>query len=412
MERAILVALDLNDLTAYKMDELKNLAESSEMEVVYEITQKVKEINPAFYVGSGKVKEIKTAVNCCEADIVIFNDELSPAQIRNLESALDTKVIDRSLLILDIFARRAFTKESQLEVELAQLKYMLPRLSGLSGSLSRQGGGFNAKGPGEKKIELDRRKIEKQIVQLKKELESVDREHDTQKQRRLDLNLPIVALVGYTNAGKSATMNTLVTKFMDDESKLVFEKDMLFATLSTSVRRVELDKSRVFLLIDTVGFVSDLPHHLVSSFKTTLNQILDASLLIHVVDASNPYFENQIKTTNEVIKSLKAEAIPMMYVFNKADLLTTQFFPEYPNSLLVSNKTGQNIDLLVNRIKEQVFNNHEIVMMFIPYEESESLAYLENKTEILGKEFQDQGVKVKVDLPNSLLSKYGKYILK
>ncbi len=412
MEKAVLVGLDLNNNIEYKMEELKNLAEACCIETVFVIVQKATEINNAFYVGSGKVKEIKMACNTYDADIVIFNNELSPAQIRNLENELDIKVIDRSLLILDIFAKRANTKESILEVELAQLKYMLPRLQGLRKSLSRQGGGFNAKGPGEKKIELDRRHIEGEISKLKNEIAKINRSKETQKRRRLNENIPLVALVGYTNAGKSATMNTILSKYMNNEEKLVYEENMLFATLNTSVRRVKLKSNQEFLLSDTVGFVSDLPHHLVNSFKSTLNEVLDATLLLHVVDISNPFYKSQIDTTNEVLTSLGADHIDTIYVFTKSDKLTEEFFPPYPNSILISNKNLENIDLLMNTIKDTLYPDNEILDLFIPYEKASLLSILERKACIYKKSHNDLGTIVKVEIGKELLPQFYPYLLK
>lgn len=412
MEKAVLVGLDLNNNIEYKMEELKNLAEACCIETVFVIVQKATEINNAFYVGSGKVKEIKMACNTYDADIVIFNNELSPAQIRNLENELDIKVIDRSLLILDIFAKRANTKESILEVELAQLRYMLPRLQGLRKSLSRQGGGFNAKGPGEKKIELDRRHIEGEISKLKNEIAKINRSKETQKRRRLNENIPLVALVGYTNAGKSATMNTILSKYMNNEEKLVYEENMLFATLNTSVRRVKLKSNQEFLLSDTVGFVSDLPHHLVNSFKSTLNEVLDATLLLHVVDISNPFYKSQIDTTNEVLTSLGADHINTIYVFTKSDKLTEEFFPPYPNSILISNKNLENIDLLMNTIKDTLYPDNEILDLFIPYEKASLLSILERKACIYKKSHNDLGTIVKVEIGGELLPQFYPYLLK
>lgn len=409
MEKAVLVGLDLNNNIEYKMEELKNLAEACCIETVFIIIQKANEINNAFYVGSGKVKEIKMACNTYDADIVIFNNELSPAQIRNLENELDIKVIDRSLLILDIFAKRANTKESILEVELAQLRYMLPRLQGLRKSLSRQGGGFNAKGPGEKKIELDRRHIEGEISKLKNEIAKINRSKETQKRRRLNENIPLVALVGYTNAGKSATMNTILSKYMNSEEKLVYEENMLFATLNTSVRRVKLKSNQEFLLSDTVGFVSDLPHHLVNSFKSTLNEVLDATLLLHIVDISNPFYKSQIDTTNEVLASLGADHINTIYVFTKSDKLTEEFFPPYPNSILISNKNLENIDLLMNTIKDTLYPDNEILDLFIPYEKASLLSILERKACIYKKSHNDLGTIVKVEIGHELLSQFYPY---
>ena len=289
---------------------------------------------------------------------------------------------------------------------------MLPRLRGLRKSFTRQGGGFNAKGPGEKKIELDRRHIEGEISKLKNEIAKINRSKDTQKSRRLNENIPLVALVGYTNAGKSATMNTILSKYMNNEEKLVYEENMLFATLNTSVRRVKLKSNQEFLLSDTVGFVSDLPHHLVNSFKSTLNEVLDATLLLHIVDISNPFYKSQIETTNEVLASLGANHINTIYVFTKSDKLTEEFFPPYPNSILISNKNFENIDLLMNTIKDTLYPDNEILDLFIPYEKSSLLSILERKACIYKKSHNDLGTIVKAEIGHELLSQFYPYLLK
>ncbi|HSP23335.1 MAG TPA: GTPase HflX, partial [Planococcus sp. (in: firmicutes)] len=293
MEKAILVGVQLQqDLHfEYEMEELRNLAEACEVEVVGEVMQNLDRIHPATYVGKGKVEEIKAFYEEAEANLIIFNDELSPSQIRNLEEELECKVIDRTMLILDIFSRRAKTREAQVQVELAQLQYMLPRLVGLRASLGRQGGGssggFSNRGAGETKLELDRRKIEDQLSKLHKELEHIRAQRETQRKQRTRTGTPVVSLVGYTNAGKSTIMNGMLAKTGQGEEKKVFEKDMLFATLDTSVRKIVLEDHKHFLLSDTVGFVSKLPHHLVKAFRSTLEEARNSDLLLHVVDVSN-----------------------------------------------------------------------------------------------------------------------------
>ena len=298
-EYAIIVGVQLqkDHHFTYGMQELENLAHALNVEVVGEVTQNLDRINPGYYVGTGKIDEIKALYEEAGANIVIFNDELTPSQIRNLEEALACKVIDRTMLILDIFARRAQTKEAQLQVQLAQLQYMLPRLVGLRASLSRQGGGtgggFKNRGAGETKLELDRRKIEDQISKIKKELAQVVAQRDTQRKQRTRNALPVVSLVGYTNAGKSTVMNQLLALTGQQTHKQVMEKDMLFATLETSVRQIELEDKKSFLLTDTVGFVSKLPHHLVKAFRSTLEEARNADLLLHVVDVSHEEYRDR-----------------------------------------------------------------------------------------------------------------------
>lgn len=272
MQRAILVGVDLNSDKnfEYSVEELRNLAEACNVEVVGLLTQKLERVNSACYIGTGKVEEVALLVAQNDANLVIFNDELSPSQIRNLEAGLQCKVIDRTILILDIFARRAKTREAQLQVEVAQLRYMMPRLIGLNASLSRQAGGIGSKGPGEKKLELDRRRIEEQVHRLNKELDSLVLARQNQRKLRKRNATPVVALVGYTNAGKSTTMNALLKISNSQLDKVVFEKNMLFATLETSTRQIQLPDNKQFLLTDTVGFVSKLPHQLVKAFRSTL----------------------------------------------------------------------------------------------------------------------------------------------
>src|SRR5690606_5364432 len=300
----------------------RNIAEACNVEVAGEIDQNLERINPSHYVGKGKVEEIKAFYEEADANLVIFNDELSPSQIRNLEADLECKVIDRTVLILDIFAQRAKTREAQLQVEIAHMKYMLPRLVGMRESLGRQSGGVGTKnrGAGETRLELDRRRIEEKITVLSKELEELVAHRQTQRKQRKKKELPVVSLVGYTNAGKSTIMNALMERYNPAQEKLVFEKDMLFATLETSVRNIPLPDNKAFLLTDTVGFVSKLPHHLVKAFRSTLEEVAEADLLIHVVDFSNPEYERLIKITNETLKDIGITDLPVIYAYNKSDL--------------------------------------------------------------------------------------------
>ena len=353
IQRAILVGVDLNNDKNfdYSVEELKNLAEACSVQVVGVLTQKLERVNPACYIGTGKVDEVALLVEQNDANLVIFNDELSPSQIRNLEHGLQCKVIDRTILILDIFASRAKTREAQLQVEVAQLKYMMPRLIGLNASLSRQAGGIGSKGPGEKKLELDRRRIEEQVHKLNKELDSLVLARQNQRKLRKRNSTPVVALVGYTNAGKSTTMNALLTVSNAQSEKSVFEKNMLFATLETSTRHIQLPDNKQFLLTDTVGFVSKLPHQLVKAFRSTLEEVTEADLLLHVVDLSHPEFQTQIEITNKVLDELGVKETPMVYVYNKADLVEDEFTPSTKEAVRISAKNLTNIDTLIDCIK-------------------------------------------------------------
>ncbi|MCK5762071.1 MAG: GTPase HflX, partial [Candidatus Izimaplasma sp.] len=323
MYKAILVGADLknDNLINYYMDELKSLAAARNIEVLYTITQSINRITANLYIGSGKVKEIKTFGDNLGADIIIFNNELSGSQIRNLEKEIGIRVIDRTLLILDIFASRAKTKEAMLQVEIAQLEYMLPRLSGLSESLGRQQGGIGSRGPGEKKLELDRRRIESERSRLKKELSEIVKARKIQRRNRTKSNIKKIAIVGYTNAGKSTLLNALIEYTHRDIDKQVFVENMLFATLETSTRHIVLNNNKQFIATDTVGFVSNLPHNLIESFKSTLEEITEADFLVHIVDTSNEFYEKQIEVTNNTLKEIGVHDIPVIYIYNKYDLI-------------------------------------------------------------------------------------------
>ena len=303
--RAVLVGLQRDEDISYSMEELKGLAEAAGVEVLGQMIQNLERPNTATLIGKGKVEELAEMVKNMEVDTVIFNDELTGMQLRNLEDAVGVRVIDRTILILDIFADRASSREGKLQVELAQLQYRMPRLTGFGKSLSRLGGGIGTRGPGEKKLETDRRHIEKRMYDIKSELAQIKNTRGVQRAKREKSEIPVVALVGYTNSGKSALMNRLLT-MTEKEEKTVFEKNMLFATLDTQQRSVTLDTNHQFILVDTVGFVSRLPHSLVNAFKATLEEVAYADLLIHVVDA---YYENHdyhIEVTNKILQEISA----------------------------------------------------------------------------------------------------------
>ena len=418
IEKAILVGVNLqNDRNFnYSMEELESLAEALDVEVIGNVTQNLERVNPSHYVGTGKIEEIKHFVDEAEANLVIFNDELSPSQIRNLERDLECKVIDRTMLILDIFDRRANTREAQMQVELAQLQYMLPRLVGLHASLSRQGGGtgggFRNRGAGETKLELDRRKIEDQIAKLRKDLEVVKNTRETQRKKRRKNEVPVVSLVGYTNAGKSTIMNRLLKKIGQEDAKQVFEKDMLFATLDTSVRNIELPDKKTFLLTDTVGFVSKLPHHLVKAFRSTLEEAREADLLLHVVDVSNEEHPFMIDVTNKTLSEVDVEEVPTIYVYNKSDLANVKYPMVSGDNIWVSAQEGAGLDELVGLIRQHVFSDYVECEMLIPFDRGDVVSYLNANAQVKDTEYEELGTKLLVELKHADLKKYEQYVIK
>jgi len=418
LEKAILVGVNLrNDKHfEYSMEELTNLAEALNVEVVGVVTQNLERVTPSHYVGTGKIEEIKSFYEEAQGNLVIFNDELSPSQIRNLERDLETKVIDRTMLILDIFGRRAKTREAQMQVELAQLQYMLPRLVGLHASLSRQGGGtgggFKNRGAGETKLELDRRKIEDQISKIKKELEQVKEQRETQRKQRRKNAVPVVSIVGYTNAGKSTIMNQLLAKIGQEDHKQVFEKDMLFATLETSVRYIELHDKKSFLLTDTVGFVSKLPHHLVKAFRSTLEEARDADLLLHVVDVSNQEHGFMMDVTNETLKAVGVEGIPTIYVYNKADLANVPYPVISGDNIWISAKQGTGLDELLQIIRQHIFSDYVTCKMLIPYEQGNIVSYLNENATIYETAYEENGTLLKLEAKEADYAKYHHFVVK
>lgn len=415
-EYAVLVGVQLQKDTHfdYGMQELENLAHALNVEVVGTVTQNLERINPGYYVGTGKIEEIKAFYEEREANVVIFNDELTPSQIRNLEQELACKVIDRTMLILDIFARRAKTKEAQLQVQLAQLQYMLPRLIGLRASLGRQGGGtgggFKNRGAGETKLELDRRKIEDQISKIKKELEHVKEQRDTQRKQRERNALPVVSLVGYTNAGKSTVMNQLLEKSGQSEHKQVFEKDMLFATLETSVRQIELVDKKSFLLTDTVGFVSKLPHHLVKAFRSTLEEARNADLLLHVVDVSHEEYHYMMEVTDQTLQAVGVEGVPTVHVYNKCDVTDKPYPVVSGDHIWLAAKEGAGLDELLAIISQHVFANYVKCELLVPYDRGEVVAYLNENAAIQSTDYEEDGTRILVELNDMDAKRFSEYM--
>ncbi|MEK4045572.1 GTPase HflX [Paenibacillus sp. FSL H8-0048] len=400
-QKAVIVGMQLQNDTnfAYSMEELRNLAAACEIEVVAELSQKSSRVNPSHYIGTGKIQELALLMEQHEAPVVIFNDELSPSQIRNLESSLDRQVIDRTILILNIFASRAKTKEAQLQVEVAQLQYMLPRLSGLRESLGRQGGGAGLKnrGAGETKLELDRRRIEERISALQLELQTQVARRQIQRKQRHKNEVPVVCLVGYTNTGKSSLMNTLVETYHPGSGKGVLAKDMLFATLETSVRSIVLPDHKTFLLTDTVGFVSQLPHHLVKAFRSTLEEVTEADLLIHVVDIADPQHEQHMAVTNETLKALGADGIPTLYAYNKADLREEPYPQVEENSVTLSAKKNRGIAELVTLIRSRIFTDYVQCEILVPFDRGSIVSYFNEHADVQSVSYEEQGTRLKLE---------------
>ena len=417
ISRVLLVGVNVDDNPDFEtsMEELESLAEACEMEVTAKIEQNLSSLNPAYYIGSGKVKEVQETVEQMDLDYVIFDETLSPSQLKNLQKEVGVPIMDRTNLILEIFSRRAKTREARLQVESANLQYMLPRLVGMREALGRQAGASGSmsnKGTGEKQIELDRRKIEKRISELRRELEAIEHDRNTQRKRRNDSSLPQVALVGYTNAGKSTLMNKMVETYVGQEEKMVVARDMLFATLDTTVRKINQNDRKDFLLSDTVGFISKLPHGLVKAFRSTLDEVRYADLLLQIVDASDEHYREHIQVTEETLRELGAEKIPCIYVMNKADLIMAK--EELPridgNKIFMSARDGIGLQELLQMIKKRVFSGNREGIFLIPYEKGEIVSYLNSNATVSSQEYLAEGVKLFVDCRESDYSKYREYL--
>ncbi len=436
MERVLLVGVNLNDGEDYlaSLEELGALAEACGMEVSGSVCQTLETVHKAFYIGTGKVEEVKALASEYDADVIIFDNSLSPMQMRNLQERLDKPILDRSALILEIFADRARSREAKLQVETARLQYMLPRLVGLHAALSRQGGASGAmssRGAGEKKLELDRRVLERRLTELRRELKEVEGERGTQRKRRAKSGLPRVALVGYTNAGKSTLLNAMLDLYGADETeggeKRVLEKDMLFATLDTTVRRIEPEGHHAFLLSDTVGFIHKLPHHLVDAFRSTLEEAGEADLLIQMVDYSDPHYREQIAVTNRTLKELGAEGIPMLYVYNKADLVPPEALPGFSGAeagmrrehlpvvtdgaIYLSAKMRIGLEELVALIEKKLSGGYVECTLLIPYADGRAVSYLNENAVVYETEYAGEGVRMRVNCKREDYGYYEKYLV-
>ncbi|MDE5939297.1 MAG: GTPase HflX [Lachnospiraceae bacterium] len=435
MERVLLVGANLNDGEDYltSLEELGALAGACDMEVAGVTSQTLDAVHKAFYIGTGKVEEVKRLAQDCDADVIIFDNSLSPMQMRNLQEKLEKPILDRSALILDIFARRARSREAKLQVEVARLQYMLPRLVGLHAALSRQGGASGSmsnRGAGETKLELDRRVLEKRLSELRRELKEVGNERETQRKRRVKSGLPRVALVGYTNAGKSTLLNAMLDLYGADEGedaeKHVFEKDMLFATLDTTVRKIAPPEHHAFLLSDTVGFIHKLPHNLVEAFQSTLEEAREADLLIQVVDYSDEHYKEQIAVTNQTLKKLQADGIPMLYIYNKSDLVSPDALPGLSgveeaqltshlpvvtdDAVYLSAKKRIGMEELVCLIGEKLAGGYKECSLLIPYTDGRAVSYLNENAVVYETEYAEEGVRMRVNCKKEDYGYYMKYV--
>ena len=412
--KAYLAGVNLDDSNFdYYMTELANLAQAANMEVVGQSRQNLEHVVAGTYFGLGKINEIKDMAHGLKAEVLVLNDELSPVQIRNLEKMTKLRVIDRTELILEIFSSRARTKQAKLQVQLAQLEYELPRLHPSENNLDQQrGGGFANRGAGESKLELNRRTIGKQITIIKKELNAISGQEEIKAKRRNQTHIPKVALVGYTNAGKSTTMNGLLEEFSkENDEKQVFVKDMLFATLDTSVRRIELSNNFSFILSDTVGFISKLPHNLIESFKATLQEVKDADLLINIVDSSDPNMIQMIRTTQNVLSEIGVKDVPIITAYNKADK-TDRNYPQIEGSgILYSATDPESIKLLAQLITKRVFASYQKVNLVVPLADGKTLANLHEYAQIILEEYKTDGVHVTARLAPEKQAQFHQYIV-
>ncbi len=394
----------LNDTDDASMNELGELVKTADGEVVGEIVQNIKTIDPSTYIGSGKVAEIKEFIDANDIELAVFDTELSGSITKNLESQLGVTVIDRSRLILDIFAMRAKSREGKCQVELAQLKYILPRLSGIGQSLSRLGGGIGTRGPGETKLESDRRHIRRKIEHLSDELKEIEKHRTNLRKKRTGDAIPIVALVGYTNVGKSSLLNLLT------ESNDAYVENKLFATLDPLTRKITLEDKTELLICDTVGFIRKLPHHLVEAFKSTLEEVKYADLIIHLVDSSNSEIEKSIEVVNKLISELNEENKPVLTVFNKCDIKEPPLYLTDMNSVNISVKNKTNIDGLISKIEEILFSSKKKIRVLIPFTDGGVLGLIYKNATVLKEETGEEGFLLDIVCDEEIYNKIKGYI--
>lgn len=404
-ERVILVGVQENDGddTEESLQELAELAKTAGAEVVGTVIQKRERIHPGTYVGKGKIDEIRTLLNALDATGIICDDELSPVQMNHLQQELESKIMDRTLLILDIFASRAVTKEGKIQVELAQLRYRAVRLVGLGSSLSRLGGGIGTRGPGEKKLEMDRRLIKERISQLKKELEHVKKHRELLREGRKKDRVMTAAIVGYTNAGKSTLLNTLTDAG-------VLSEDKLFATLDPTTRLLELDGGQRIYLTDTVGFIRKLPHHLIEAFESTLEEAKYADVILHVVDASNPQVEEQMFIVYETLRELGVKDKTIVTLFNKQDRLAgneilRDFKADYV--LKISARTGLGLDELKNTLEKILIGNQIYIERVLDYKDAGMLQLVRKYGQLIEEKYTENGIEIKARVPKDIYGRLG-----
>lgn len=403
-EKVLLVGVALNDSDSVEtsLDELGELAETAGAEAVGRIVQNRESIHPGTYIGKGKIEEVAELADRLGASGIICDDELTPAQMKNLGEALDLKVMDRTMVILDIFAQRASTREGKLQVELAQLRDRLTRLVGMGRSLSRLGGGIGTRGPGEKKLEVDRRRIRDRISQLKKELAEVTADREVRRAVRTKNQVPVAAIVGYTNAGKSTLLNYLT-------GAGVLEEDKLFATLDPTTRSLTLENGQKLLLTDTVGFIRKLPHHLVDAFRSTLEEAKYADIILHVVDSSNPNFDMQMYVVYDTLKQLGIQDKPVITVWNKQDLLeepvTVRDF-KADKTVKISARTGQGLDDLLSAVSELLRESKILVEKTFPYDRAGDIQIIRTYGQLLKEEYLPEGILIQAYVPKEIYRKY------
>ena len=405
IERVILVGVQLGDETEAEnsLEELKELARTAGAETVGKMLQPREYFHPATYIGKGKIEELKLLIEQLDATGIICDDELSPAQLRNLEDALGTKIMDRTMVILDIFAARAATSEGKIQVEMAQLKYRMTRLSGLGTTLSRLGGGIGTRGPGEKKLETDRRIIRDRITRLQRELEEVRNHREVQRQKRSDNSTPVAAIVGYTNAGKS----TLLNKLTDAG---VLSEDKLFATLDPTTRAFRLPNGEKILLTDTVGFIRKLPHNLIEAFKSTLEEAKYADIIIHVVDCVNPDMDRQMATVYETLEQLKVGDKPIITLFNKCDMLTDS--PSAKDlkakcTVNISAKTGMGLEAFQEALQNIILESRIHIKRCFGYNDAGKIQLIREFGQLISEEYTAEGIEVEAFVPKEVYNKLG-----
>lgn len=406
-ERVILVAVDTDEkkdaavmTVEQSVDELQELAETAGAETVFRMIQKRDSIHPGTYIGKGKMEELREQIENLQADAIVCDDELSPAQITNLSEELQVKVIDRTVMILDIFAAHANTSEGKLQVELAQLRYRSSRLTGLGKSLSRLGGGIGTRGPGEKKLEMDRRLIKERISMLNRQLKDVVKNRDTLRRQRSRNQTPTVAIVGYTNAGKSTLLNTLT-------NAKVLEEDKLFATLDPTTRALEMENGQKILFTDTVGFISKLPHQLIRAFRSTLEEAKYADVILHVVDASNPQYDKQMEVVYETLRELEIGDKPVLTAFNKIDMLPPMDKEglkdlRSDDSVQISAKQGEGLDCLLEKLDTLLNAGLVSIEIVIPYDEAGKIQQIREHGKLETEEYREDGIFVRASVPSFL----------